>query len=217
MAAAAWLFDLDGTLVDSHREIAIALQRAFVDTGLPYDLAQVERMVDGSSLEVIWQRIGRAPGPQYEAFAAAYRSYYLRDIGEHCAVFEGVVATLSRLRRAQPSRSMAVVSNKAAPTVQPLLDALQLSDFFDLAHGRGGTNIAAKPDPELLLRTAQSLQCDPRQCVMVGDTVFDIQAGQRAGMATVAVSYTVQGRDTLLEARPDFLVHRFEQLASVLL
>ena len=95
----ALLFDLDGTLVDSHHEICLALECALVELGITLPFAAIERMVDGSPLEVVWERVlvEQTPEASYEHFAQGYRRHYMRDIGYKTALFPGVVDTLEAL------------------------------------------------------------------------------------------------------------------------
>jgi phosphoglycolate phosphatase len=217
---AALLFDLDGTLIDSHREICLALARAVGDSGFSHSFAEVERLVDGSPLEVIWGKLCGAAevplGDDYRAFAGAYRSHYMRDLGHASALFPGVRDTLFALRERLIPARFSVVSNKSAPSVQPLLARFEIDACFELALGSGGTPIPPKPSPALLLHAAERLGAAPSACVMVGDTEFDVEAGRRAGMRTVAITHGMASRAELERARPDHMIDSFAQLVELL-
>lgn len=219
------LFDLDGTLVDSHHEICLALELALHDVGLDLGMARVQALVDGTPLEVIWREVlrvdlaGARPHDEaeYLRFATSYRTHYMRDLGHATSIFPEVYQTLERIH-ALPERPLcAVVSNKSSVTVAPLLERFGIAGFFDLALGCGGTNIPAKPAPDLLLTAARQLGVLPERCAMVGDTVFDVQAGLRAGMTTFAVSHGMGTRGQLMEAGADYVLADFRALCSVLL
>ncbi len=221
MRFSALLFDLDGTLVDSHHEICLALNAALVDLGLGLDFDRVEELVDGAPLEVIWDKLhpdptARPAASELERFANAYRSHYMRDLGHASRVFPGVREALDELRTRFPHVPLGVVSNKSASSVSPLLEALDLHDRFALSLGSGGTSMAPKPDPALLLEAARRFACPPERCVMIGDTVFDIQAGKRAGMTTVALSYGMSPREALEAEGADHLLDDFGKLPQVL-
>jgi HAD superfamily hydrolase (TIGR01509 family) len=215
----ALLFDLDGTLVDSHHEICVALECALLDLGVALPFATVRRMVDGSPLEVVWERVlaERAVDAVYEHFAQGYRQHYLRDIGHNTPVFPGVVETLNSLRLALPALKFAVVSNKSAQSVQPLLQRLDIHSHFAFTVGCGGTNIPPKPAPELLLHAARELGCEPARCAMIGDTAFDIEAGKRANMTTIAISHGMASAHELAHAGADHMIHTFAELAPIVL
>ncbi len=215
----ALLFDLDDTLVDSHHEICLALECALVDLGVSLPAATIARMVDGSPLEVVWERV-LAEQPleaAFDAFAHGYRTHYMRDIGHKTTLFPGVVSTLHQLRSAMPTLQLAVVSNKSAQSVRPLLERLDIHAHFAFAIGCGGTAIAPKPEPALLLHAARELGCAAERCVMVGDTPFDVIAGKRAGMTTIAISHGMAEARELEAAGADHLIGSFPELLKLVL
>jgi HAD superfamily hydrolase (TIGR01509 family) len=219
----ALLFDLDGTLVDSHGEICTALAAALLELKLTVERTRVEQLVDGSSLEVIWEALcsdpRTAPGPEldFTRFTLSYREHYMRDLGHQTALYPGVESLLRALSQAQTRPRCAVVSNKQSASVQPLLARLGIAAFFDLALGCGGTSVAAKPAPDLLLSALQTLGCAPERSAMIGDTSLDILAGKRAGMITIALSHGMGTHASLVEAGADYVCDDFAQLARLLL
>jgi phosphoglycolate phosphatase len=217
----ALLFDLDGTLVDSHHEICLALAQALLDGGFQMSFSEVQQLVDGSPLEVIWHKVHGAPVEQnadaFLRFATSYRQHYMRDLGHASGLFPGVERTLATLCARLPATRLSVVSNKSASSVQPLLARFGIERWFALALGCGGTAIPAKPHPALLLHAAEQLEAAPDACVMIGDTVLDIEAGRRAGMRTVAVTHGMAARAELERAGADYLVDSFDELLDVLL
>jgi phosphoglycolate phosphatase len=221
MPVSALLFDLDGTLVDSHHEICLALDRALRDVGWSLGFAQVEALVDGSPLEVIWETLHPDPSvrpaeSEYRRFAQAYRDHYMRDLGHASALYPNVIDTLLSLQAAHPALRFAVVSNKSAGSVTPLLRAMGIAQYFVLMLGCGGTTIAPKPAPDLLLAAAHELQSEIIHCAMIGDTVLDIRAGKRAGMRTVGMSYGMGGRPALEAEGADHVLDTFADLARIL-
>lgn len=215
----ALLFDLDGTLVDSHHEICVALDRALRELAISLDFSRVQALVDGSPLESIWDCI-TAGSPadlrEFPRFATAYRQNYMRNLGHATALFPGVAASLARIRSRFPDVPLGIVSNKSEGSVGPLLKTLSLDHHFALALGAGGTTIKPKPDPELLLLAAASLERDVESCAMIGDTVLDVLAGKSARMTTIAMSYGMGARSALEAAGADHLLDHFEHLESLL-
>jgi phosphoglycolate phosphatase len=215
----ALLFDLDGTLVDSHHEICLALHRALHELTITTDFAHVQMLVDGSPLDVIWEALtvsGHAGVHEFSRFAAAYRENYMRDLGHASALFPGVAQALTRIRARFPDVPLCVVSNKSESAVMPLLKTLAIDHHFALALGAGGTSIKPKPDPELLTRAAASLMLDASSCAMIGDTVLDVLAGKSAGMTTIAMAYGMGSRDALALAGADHLLDHFDHLEALL-
>lgn len=216
----ALLFDLDGTLVDSHGEICLALDKALRELGHVLPREAVHALVDGAPLEIIWDKLHRGvtlpPDTEFARFVAAYRAHYMLDLGHATTLFPQVEETLTVLRTRRPDVRMAVVSNKGALTVGPLLAKMAIAPFFELALGAGGTPLAAKPEPDLLLHAMRELACAPHECVMIGDTIMDIEAGRRAGVTTIALSHGMGPRAQLLEAGADHVIDGFSELPALL-
>jgi phosphoglycolate phosphatase len=200
---AAILFDLDGTLVDSHREISLALQQALADIGVPLPYHEVGPMVDGRTLEHIWEVhvAHRLAGKHdFSRFVQAYRAHYMTDLGHATALFPQALDVLTQLRSHPARPKLAVVSNKATASVPALLARFDLCPYFDLMIGAGGTTFAPKPAPDLLLHAADVLGVPTGQCVMVGDTALDVQAGRDAGMDTIAFTHGMGSAEELSDA-----------------
>jgi HAD superfamily hydrolase (TIGR01509 family) len=212
----AILFDLDGTLADSARDIATAIERALVRVELPVP-AGLLALVDGSPLEEIFS--AAAPGaPQglYPRFAQAYRSEYDAHRHQGTTLFPGVRDTLDALGALRPRVRLAVATTKRDAVARELLELLDAAHFFDVIAGTAGTTMAHKPSPDLLLHVCRSLDVSPSRALMVGDTLRDVLAGQRAGMKTAAVTFGMGDTDELLAARPDFVLEEFDELLVVL-
>jgi len=218
------LFDLDGTLLDSHHEICLSLELALKDVGLHLGMPRVRQLVDGTPLEVIWQKVlrvdlggRRAHDPEeFLRFATSYRTHYLRDLGHATAIYPQVYETLARIEAHRPHTPCAIVSNKSPATVTPLLARFNIAHFFQLALGCGGTRIPAKPAPDLLLEAARQLGQRASACAMIGDTCLDVEAGKRAGMTTFAISHGMGDRGQLIEAGADFVLADFRALCAAL-
>jgi phosphoglycolate phosphatase len=215
------LFDLDGTLVDSHAEICRALATALTELEISLPFKEVEALVDGSPLEIIWDKLHKAgltlaSERGFRRFADCYRDHYMRDLGRHSALFPGVSAALAEIHRLPQRPGCAVVSNKAAASVSPLLERLGVAHFFDVALGCGGTATRPKPAPDLLLEAARKLARTQQHCAMVGDTVLDVEAAKRADMLAVAVAHGMGERAALVSAGADYVFDDFEELARFL-
>jgi HAD superfamily hydrolase (TIGR01509 family) len=215
----ALLFDLDGTLVDSHHEICLSLDTALRELGLALPFHEVEALVDGAPLEAVYQKLdGKLPkSVAYSDFAERYRSHYMRDLGHASRLFPGVADTLSHLRSQLSGVMFSIVSNKSAGSVTPLIERLGIAHCFDLALGCGGTAIRPKPHPDLLMHAAERLSRRPEACIMIGDTLLDVEAGRRAGMRTIAVTHGMAPRDAFLEAGADHVVDHFSALKPLLI
>ncbi len=218
---AAVLFDLDGTLLDTAADIALALNRTMVEYGCqPLTLDEVRRMIGRGSPILI----ERAAASQGRIIGASTRTemverffhYYgrLEESNEDSAQpYAGAAESLRTLHEA--GLGTAVVTNKQHRFAGALLERLGLAAWVDVVVG-GDTCERRKPDPQPLFFACDSLQVPPSGSLMVGDSVNDVQAARAAGIPVVCVSYGYnEGRDPrTLEC--DLLLDSLTELPTLL-
>jgi phosphoglycolate phosphatase len=218
---AAVLFDLDGTLLDTAADIALALNRATAEydfTALAED--DVRRMV-GRGAPVL---IERAAASQSRILDAATQAAMLERFFHHYGRLEesnedsaqpytGAAESLRALHDA--GLRTAVVTNKHHRFAEALLKRLGLADWVDVLIG-GDTCARRKPDPQPLLFACESLHVPPSESLMVGDSINDVQAARAAGIPIICVSYGYnEGRDPhTLEC--DLLLDSLAELPALL-
>ncbi len=190
----AVLFDLDGTLLDTAADIALALNRAMIEHGgraLPE--SEVRRMIGRGSPNLI----ERALASQGRTLDADSQAALLDRFFHHYGALEA-----SKEDRAQPYAGVAeslravhecgvhtaVVTNKHHRFAASLLERLRLARWVDVVVG-GDTCARRKPDPQPLLFACDSLRVTASESLMVGDSVNDVLAARAAGMPVVCVSY----------------------------
>ncbi|MEJ5339873.1 MAG: HAD-IA family hydrolase [Aquificaceae bacterium] len=177
MHLSAILFDLDGTLIDSYRDIGIHLNRTLRDFNLPQvDIESVRHMVGGGARELLKRFFSNG---LLEEALAVFRDYYMKEPVIYTKPFEGIEEALSRAM--DKNISLAVVTNKMEALSKLILKELGLLDYFSLVVG-GDTLSEKKPSPLPVLYTLQSLGVSPAQALMVGDTEADMTAGRLAGV-----------------------------------
>jgi len=184
-------FDLDGTLVDTAPDLVASLNIILGEEGLPpLPFDDVRRMV-GRGARALLERGFAAAGAPLDADSAPalvqrFIALYLGRIAEESAPFPGVVDTLVALRAA--GAKLAVCTNKLTHLSVALLDALDLSPYFDAVVGADSTP-APKPDPRHVLATIEAVGGDPTRAVMVGDSINDALSAQAAGVPVLLVSF----------------------------
>lgn len=190
------IFDLDGTLIDSSRDITNAVNYAI----RPYSLGPLReedtiRMVGAGITRLIEEVIGKDHMAYRDDVLNRFLDYYSRHITDFTRPYPMVAETLARLRHYKK----AVVSNKRELLSRSVLDRLGLSAFFDMIAG-SDTATERKPSPQPLIKVLKTIGARPDEALMVGDSNLDIEAGRAAGMRTVAVTYGYRGREFLKEA-----------------
>jgi phosphoglycolate phosphatase len=215
-------FDLDGTLVDSTADIRASLVEALaaVPGGDPAaDVQALDSAGLGLPLEDFFaiarpERHAAGDGEAMRTFIDRYRVHYHAHLLDRTRPFEGVVDTLERIRplRARGLRT-AVATTKKTETARRVVAGLGLAEYFDAVLGTDG--IPHKPAPDLLHLAARTVERTGAPALMVGDTERDLQAGRAAGMKTCGVSWGVQGAAGLAPHEPDWMIHRFTELWSI--
>jgi phosphoglycolate phosphatase len=198
---AAVLFDLDGTLLDTVADIALALNRTLVEYGCKALAENEVRRMIGRGSPILIERAAASQGRIIDdttqaAMLQRFFHYYgeLEESNEDSAQpYTGAVESLHTLHDA--GLRTAVVTNKQHRFADALLKRLGLAGWVDAVVG-GDTCARRKPDPQPLLFACDSLQVRPSESLMVGDSVNDVQAARAAGIPVVCVSYGYnEGRD----------------------
>ena len=209
---AAVLFDLDGTLADSARDITLALEFAFADVGIHTE-HPVHRLVDGSPLEAIFALAAPdGTSAQFDRFALAYRARYEILGHQHTRLYPGVRETLEALSLLQPTPWLAVATAKRSATARAVCQHLGIEQHFRAIEGTSGTAIPPKPAPDLVNALLRRSETPADRCLLVGDTLRDVLAGKAAGVRTAAATWGHGRREELIRARPDHVLEDLEDL-----
>ncbi len=187
MIIRAALFDLDGTLVDSLKDLTDAvnhIRNAFSLPPLTEDAVRLK--VGKGARNLIEQVLPDVTGSDIERALGLFLKFNKQHIADKSRLYPGTVEMLHEL--AARGIKMAVVSNKHEELSRLILQALGIHDLFESICG-GNTYPEGKPSPIPLLKVAEKLAVAPHECVMVGDSINDIQAGQRANIATIACTW----------------------------
>lgn len=206
-------FDLDGTLVDSVTELALAVNVMRQSLGLTAVADEVVAGWIGNGIETL---VRRALPSDIDAATLAHgqRSFeqaYLANLGRSDSLFPGVSDTLHWLAERLP---LAVVTNKKGCFTEPLLERLGLAPLFGVIVS-GDTAGAIKPDPAPLLYAATALGIAPADWLMVGDSRNDIIAARAAGMGAVGLTYGYNYGEDIRLCAPDHCFDHFADLRTL--
>src|SRR6218665_1134768 len=172
-APAAFIVDLDGTMVDTLGDFVEVLNRVLAELELPAGTRVfVERTVGQGSEHLIRSTLAHVGGDaaSYERAWGLYQQHYRELNGQFSALFPGVVEGLERLRTL--GRPMACLTNKPAAFARELLLRKGLAGYFDRVYG-GDDFERKKPDPLPLLKTCEALGTEPARTWMIGDSSND--------------------------------------------
>ena len=205
------LFDLDGTLLDTARDMAEALNRLRESEGLdrlPFE--RIRPLVSHGAPRLIRLAFGE-PGPdQYEALRTRFLDFYFSALAVHTRPFDGFERVLDRVEHA--GMPWGIVTNKPGWLANPLLAQLGLAPRCGCVVA-GDTLAERKPHPLPLLHAAALLGVSPGECVYVGDAERDVQAARNAGMIPLVAGFGYLGEGEDPGAwRPEAIFSRPEDL-----
>lgn len=191
----AFLFDMDGTLVDSLIDIGGSMNHVLSSLGLPEHPIDAYRMMVGEGARsLIEKALPTEHATLVEDALARYRTRYATHMIAASRPYEGIAAMLEALVRR--GDALAIVTNKPHGAAVAIAAALFPEGMFEIVIGER-EGLAKKPDPAPALVAASALRMDPRACVFVGDTAIDIRTGRAAGMKSVGVLWGFRDRAEL--------------------
>jgi phosphoglycolate phosphatase len=210
------LFDLDGTLVDSRADLINSVNLMLAELGRePLPDTRVLKFV-GEGARLLVERALRAGQnggpPDYDIDHALeiFRRHYREHLLDQTRVYPEVIETLAQLGHTPK----AVVTNKPYEFTISLLEGIGLSRYFKVVIG-GDCLPERKPSPLMLLEAARRCGAPASDCLMVGDSRVDVEAGKAANMKTCGYVPGFRGRTELVEAEVDYVIERFSELCAL--
>ena len=201
-----YLFDVDGTLLDTAPDINAAVREVLAGRGRDHIPEAYLRNHIGRHLIELFRDIYPEYAPaQIDELIDEYRTAYLGRNHRGTKVYEGVAEALSAL-----AGSKATATTKATRTTRIVLERFNLIGFFD--HVQGTDGFPSKPAPDVVLRCIGALAARPGDCLLVGDSPVDMEAGRRAGVRTCAVRYGYGDPQGIAEWKPDYWISDLREL-----
>lgn len=204
------IFDLDGTLVDTSRDITNALNYALNSYGLKsFTVEDTIKMIGEGITRLIEKVLGAEKFQERDTVIKRFLDYYSEHVIDYSEVYPHVRETMEKLN----GYKKAVISNKREYLSTKLLDKLDLLKYFDLVVGSDTTS-EKKPSAMPVIYVLTKLGVNLHEAIMVGDSNYDIEAGKKAGVKTVAVTYGYREKQYLMSA--DYVIDSFKELPAVL-
>jgi len=195
-----YLFDVDGTLVDSASDICGAIQDVLATTHRNDIKDEFLRAYIGRHLIDLFSELFPEYTPQQiEDLIVHYRKLY--PARNHCGTkpYPGVAEALAAL----PGKK-STATTKGTPTTRIVLEMFGLLPYFD--HVQGTDGFPAKPEPDVILASLQVFGARPEDCLFVGDSAADMEAGRRARVKTCAVRWGYGLEAEMARWEPDYWI-----------
>lgn len=201
------IFDLDGTLIDSKKEILKTYQLVF-DAFPPSKIPDMELLDYGLSIRELLVSVYGDDSESIEAAKAHFASVYDHSEYDETSVYEGVIATLQQLY--ELGHNMYIATNKRYTPTMRILDKKKMSRYFTDVIGNEIKPGKFIPKQQMIAEIKHKHQF--ADGYMVGDSVSDIEGGRKEQLKTIAVTYGYQDAETLAAAQPDKLVAHFSDV-----
>ena len=201
-----YLFDVDGTLVDSAEDICGAILEALRPTRV-HGLGQADlvQYVGVHLLRMFQELLPEYTLEQHEELIRNYRTIYSARGHRSTRVFPGVSEALREL-----GGRKSTATTKATSTTRAVLEQFGLAPYFD--HVQGTDGFAYKPAPDVILASLAALSARPEECLLVGDSPADMEAGRRAGVAICGVRYGYGDQARMERFEPELWISDMREL-----
>ena len=194
-----FIFDLDGTLLDTLVDLAASTNYALRTHGMPeHSVDDVRRFV-GNGVRKLMERAipDGAANPDFEATFATFREHYMQHSLDTTRPYDGVPETLAELNRR--GCRLAVVSNKMMAATRELCRYF-FPDTIEVAIGENeAQGIRKKPAPDTVIASLRELGVEKQNAVYVGDSDVDIDTAANAGLPCISVLWGFRDRDFLIQ------------------
>jgi phosphoglycolate phosphatase len=206
------VFDLDGTLIKSHKTIYLAACKAIEMLG--YSVSLDEKKFSG--------QIGKHFSDIFSgldfhindmsSFIQIYKKHYF-DFIQYSELYPGVNDILKYIKA--KDLKVALLTTKGQNQAEEIIQHFNLQAYFDIIVGRrDGLNYKPSADPLILIK--DELRVKMAEILMIGDTEMDIQCGKNAGSLTCAVSFGYRKKMQLEAELPEFIIDELSQLQNII-
>lgn len=202
-----YIFDLDGTLMDSAADICGAQREVLTAAGYQGDLSDgLLRGYIGRHLIDLFGDLG-FPLERIDPMVEHYRSLYTQQGHTRTQVYPGVPEMLTAL-----GGRKSTATTKGSVSTRAILHQFGLLPHFH--HVQGTDGFPAKPEPDVILASIAGLSAHPKDCLFIGDSPQDMEAGRKAGVRTCAVRWGYGDHRAMAQWSPDFWIDSPEELLA---
>jgi len=195
-----YLFDVDGTLLDSATDICGAIRESLASTAAPpLSDAFLRRYIGRHLRDLYLDVLPSVTEDEIAGLIAIYRRVYPLRGHRGTRVYDGVGQMLAAL-----GGRKSTVTTKGSEAVGKILTQFGLAQYFD--HVQGTDGFPAKPEPDVVFKAVEALGAEPSDVLLVGDAPSDMEAGRRAGVKTCAVTWGYGNVDELRRHAPDYWI-----------
>jgi phosphoglycolate phosphatase len=204
-----YLFDVDGTLVDSAADICGAIQGVLHRNPpeQPVDEAFLRRYIGFHLNDLFSDLFPGITTQQLERLVLEYRTIYPARNHSSTYLYPGVVEGLAKI-----GGRKSTATTKGTPMTRMVLEKFGLISYFD--HVQGTDGFPCKPEPDIVFKSLEVFGAKPEDCLLVGDAAPDMQAGRAAGVKICAVDYGYGNLEEMKKFEPDYWISDLRELSA---
>lgn len=205
-----FIFDLDGTLLNTLQDLAASTNYALRTAGMPEHSVEDVRRFVGNGVKKLMERAipGGLENPKFDETYATFRKHYLEHSLDTTKPYDEIPEVLAELKRR--GKKLAIVSNKFYAATQELAKHF-FPETIQVAIGER-ENIRKKPAPDTVLEAMRQLGVDKQGTVYIGDSDVDIDTAKNVGVPCISVLWGFRDKDFLIEHGATHLIKKPEEL-----
>jgi phosphoglycolate phosphatase len=207
------IFDVDGTLIDSKRDIAAAQHWVLGQLGVhSYKPEDLYPLIGKPLAETFATLLPPSLHHRIAEASDLYKGYYPPRALETTTLFPSVRETLETLR--SRGTKLATATTKLTAGTRRVLTHFGIAEHFSQI--QGSDDMPFKPDPFIITKILSDQSWEKSATIMVGDTDNDVEAGKRAGIKTCGVTYGSLSSEQIRHLKPDFVIDSLPELLNIL-
>lgn len=208
-----YIFDLDGTILDTLLDLANAVNFSMRSKGFPERTVDEVRSFIGNGIKVLIKRAvpQETSEKDYAEALEIFTKYYIEHIADYTKPYDGIIDVINELK--SKGCKTAVVSNKAHFAAQAVVKDF-FGDIFDVVVGKMD-EFPSKPEPDSLLYTIKNLGVKAEDCIYIGDSDVDVLTAHNAGLPCIGVTWGNRDEDVLLASGAEYIAHTPKEILDI--
>tara|TARA_B100000427_G_scaffold329735_1_gene347396 strand:- start:6165 stop:6842 length:678 start_codon:yes stop_codon:yes gene_type:complete len=203
-----FIFDLDGTLIDSFHDVKNAINQALIQLNFkPLENIAIKTLI-GPNLGDPLTKLINNPKFNFKEFEPIFSHYYTQKKTNNTCLYPGVKTTLKTL--ANKNKNLFILTNKPAYQAIQICKQLTISQY--MLEIIGPDTYEPKPSPKAIHNITNNYNLDTEKIVMIGDTEIDIQTAKAAKITSIAVTYGYRSKHELLSENPNHIIDTLNEI-----
>ncbi len=201
MSKKTLLFDLDGTLINTLRDLRSAVNYSMREHGFPErSLAEIQSFVGNGVAKLVARSLpsDEEANPEYEDCLKMFSEYYSEHYLDETEPYDGITTLLAKLKK--HGFNLVVISNKLADVTLNMINTLFPDTFDDVEGDRKGQPV--KPAPDMINRALANLHVDIKDCIVIGDSGVDSEMASNVGCPVILVTWGFRDKEYLETLSP---------------